>query len=424
MRLLEHLRTAGRSAVGALLGAREELGRLRAIVRGAIALAAGEAERERLAQALERSEASLKEAQRIAQLGSWDLDLVTNTLTWSAEIYRIFEVDPREFRASYASFLAAIHPEDRSLVHETYTRSVEERTPYDLVHRLLVKDGRIKYVHERGETLYGPAGRPLRSIGTVQDVTERRRAETEVERLDAELEQRVVERTAELQSANRELEAFTCTASHDLRAPLRHIAAFAQILRQERAEALDDEGRRYLSLIDQSTREMSTLIDDLLSFSALGRAEIEKAPVDLGRLVAGVVVAHREEVADRDVAWRIGDLPKVSGDGHLLRIAIDNLVSNALKFTRTRPRAEIEIGSAPSAVLFVRDNGVGFDMLHYGMLFQAFRRLHRKDEFDGTGIGLATVRRIVERHGGAVWAEGSVDRGATFYLSLPRLQGA
>jgi signal transduction histidine kinase len=425
LRVLEHLLVGRTAALGALLGPGEVRGRLLGIVRGAVHLFSDASERERIAQALERSEASLTEAQRIAHVGSWDLDPVADTLAWSAEIYRIFEIDPREFGASYASFLDAVHPEDRSRVHEAYTRSVAERTPYDLAHRLLMSDGRVKYVHERGETFYDPEGRPLRTIGTVQDVTERRRAEMDVERLNAELEQRVVARSAELAAANHELEAFAYTVSHDLRTPLRHITAFAELLRRQSVGALDEEGKRYLTLIDRSAREMGTLIDDLLSFSALGRAEIERAPVDLGRLVADVVGAHREETANRDVGWRIGDLPKVSGDGHLLRLAIDNLVSNALKFTQTRTHAEIEIGAVPSptrAVLFVRDNGVGFDMQYAEKLFQVFRRLHPKGEFEGTGIGLATVRRIVERHGGETWAEGRVDGGATFYLSLPDLQ--
>jgi signal transduction histidine kinase len=250
--------------------------------------------------------------------------------------------------------------------------------------------------------------------------------------LEARVEQRVAElnavneqlekRVAELNALSQELEAFSYSVSHDLRAPLRHITGFASMLDKSAGPALDENGRRYLATISDAAKRMGRLIDDLLVFSRMGRTEMVRGRVDLGALVEDV---RREVSADlngRSVAWSIHPLPVVEGDASTLRMALTNLMTNALKYSGTRTRSEIEIGSrkAPGEVtVFVRDNGVGFDMQYAHKLFGVFQRLHRSDEFEGTGIGLANVRRIVNRHGGRVWAEGDVDHGATFFFSLP-----
>jgi len=239
----------------------------------------------------------------------------------------------------------------------------------------------------------------------------------------AQLEARVRERTEELRETNGELEAFTYSVSHDLRAPLRHITGFATLLEQHAGAALDDQGRRYVKTITEASGRMATLIDDLLAFSRMGRASLSKRSVDLTALVNGARAEVAVDLNGRRVVWDVHPLPSVEADPALLRPVLVNLLSNALKYTSTREEARIEVGIGESppgeVVVFVRDNGVGFDMAYVHKLFGVFQRLHRADEFSGTGIGLANVRRIVHRHGGRTWAEGVVDQGATFYFSLP-----
>ena len=227
-----------------------------------------------------------------------------------------------------------------------------------------------------------------------------------------------------LQAANKELESFAYSVSHDLRAPLRHIAGYAELLRRHASSVLDEKGHRFLDTISESSKRMGALIDDLLAFSRIGRAETNKTVVRLDQLVDEVVAEIRQDVAGREIDWKIARLPACYGDRALLRVALVNLISNAVKFTRARKPAEVEIGWSEGkrdyVEIFVKDNGAGFDMQYQNKLFGVFQRLHLTEEFEGTGIGLATVQRIVQRHGGTVRAEGAVDRGATFYISLPR----
>jgi signal transduction histidine kinase len=242
-----------------------------------------------------------------------------------------------------------------------------------------------------------------------------------------DLEQRVAERTAQLEASNRELETFAYSVSHDLRAPLRHIVGFVRLLSQREAERLDATSLHYLDAVVESSDRMGWLIDDLLAFSRTGRAEMQVRRVELGEMIRKVRQELAPEAEGRHITWEIGPLPSVQADPILLRQVWVNLLSNAVKFTAPRPEARIEIGALSPDVesghvtLFVRDNGVGFDPQYVHKLFGVFQRLHREEEFEGTGIGLATVRRIVERHGGRVWAEGDVDRGATFYLTLRQM---
>ena len=225
-----------------------------------------------------------------------------------------------------------------------------------------------------------------------------------------------------VQALNQELEAFSYSVSHDLRAPVRHVSGFVDLLRRRAEGALDDTGRRHLDTIARAAAHMGQLIDDLLAFSRMGRADLMRTRVDLGRLVSDLIPELAAGQAG-EVDWQVGSLPEVAGDPALLRVVIVNLIANALKYTRTRARPRIEIGTVPAdgpeVVVFVRDNGVGFDMRYADKLFGVFQRLHAADEFEGTGIGLATVRRVVHRHGGRTWAESTLDQGATFFFSLP-----
>jgi signal transduction histidine kinase len=234
-------------------------------------------------------------------------------------------------------------------------------------------------------------------------------------------ERELGKRTTELEAVNKELEAFAYSVSHDLRAPLRHMAGFTELLQKTSGGQLNEKGQRYLRMILESANRMGSLIDDLLSFSRIGRAEAHKTQVNLDQLVQEAMTEARQDVSGREIGWKVGRFPACYGDRSMLRLALVNLISNAVKFTRTRTRAEIEIGCQDlqdQIVIFVRDNGVGFDMKYLNKLFGVFQRLHAADEFEGTGIGLATVQRIVLRHGGRVWAEGQVDQGATFYFSI------
>jgi PAS domain S-box-containing protein len=265
--------------------------------------------------------------------------------------------------------------------------------------------------------------RAVAILETNNNITERKRREQEIQSLNHEL----AKRSTELESINKELEAFAYSVSHDLRAPLRHMAGYTELLQKKISSALDEKSSHYIMMMLESAKRMGNLIDDLLAFSRIGRTETQKTLVSLAQLVREALTEVRQDTEGRNIAWKIGALPDFYGDRSMLRLVLINLLSNAIKFTRTRPQAEIEIGcgdgNKDDLVVFVKDNGVGFDMKYVNKLFGVFQRLHQSDAFEGTGIGLATVQRIIHRHGGKVWAEGAVDSGATFYFSAPRPQG-
>jgi signal transduction histidine kinase len=256
------------------------------------------------------------------------------------------------------------------------------------------------------------------------EVEQRRLRENEIRKLNQELGERAVE----LEATNKELESFAYSVSHDLRAPLRHMIGYSELLQKQASSSLDEKSQRFIQTILDSAKRMGKLIDDLLSFSRIGRAETRTTDVDLKQLVEEVVAEIGQDTKDRDIAWKIDALPACHGDRSMLRLVVLNLVSNAVKFTRMRKLAEIEIGcvdpDTKEIELFVRDNGAGFDMQYENKLFGVFQRLHLSEQFEGTGIGLATVHRIIHRHGGKVRGEGVVDRGATFYFSLPKARSA
>jgi PAS domain S-box-containing protein len=313
-------------------------------------------------------------------------------------------------------YLDFIHPDDREATvaeAEGLSRGLET---VSFTNRYLCADGSYRWL------LWNSTPDPDRQriYAAARDVTEKRLAEEEIEKLNRELKRRV----GELASLNQELEAFSYSVSHDLRAPLRHIDGFARLLRRQAADGLDEKAGHYLGTIEESVGQMGNLIDQLLAFSRLGRAEVRSATVDLEALVWEAIRDVERDTNGRDVRWTVGALPPVTGDEALLRQVFINLLSNAVKYTSPRAVASIEVGCLPEGseevVCFVRDNGVGFDMKYVDKLFGVFQRLHGAGEFEGTGIGLANVRRVIQRHGGRTWARGAVDEGATFYFSLPR----
>ncbi len=316
-----------------------------------------------------------------------------------------------------------IAPESRGTVQENIKKrmSGEIRSAHYML-ALQKKDRGIIQAEVHGvRTEYD--GRPA-IIGTLLDITDRVRAEAEIHRLNASLEQRVIERTAQLEAANRELEAFSYSVSHDLRAPLRHINGYVEMLREDAGGNLNEECLRYLDVMSNSTKQMGQLIDDLLAFSKMSRIEMQHQHVNFSQMVEETRSKLELETEGRNVVWKQGNLPEVEGDPAMFRQVWVNLLSNAVKYTRPRDPAEIEIGCTDGGedetVFFVRDNGVGFDMQYVQKLFGVFQRLHRPTEFEGTGIGLAIVQRIIQRHGGRIWVEAKPDAGATFYFSLPK----
>jgi PAS domain S-box-containing protein len=308
-------------------------------------------------------------------------------------------------------------PEDRN---ELFRRVEEEGHVKDAEFNFLTKSGNILTLMISVEMIQISGIPCLITIGN--DITERKKTEQLIHDLNMKLEQRVQERTYQLENANKDLESFSYTVSHDLRAPLRHINGFISLLNDRYAESIPDQGRHYLDSITDAANHMGVLIDDLLQFSRTGRREMQKSTLDMNQLVNEVIESMKTETSGRKITWEVEKLPAVQGDITLIRQVWANLLSNAIKFTKIRGKAEIRIGSRSEkheTVFYVKDNGAGFDMRYYGKLFGVFQRLHSMKEFEGTGIGLANVKKIVSKHGGRTWAESVLNEGAVFYFSLP-----
>ncbi len=505
-------------------------------------------------KALLESEMKLKEAQHFAKMGNWELNFKTNTLIWSEEIYKIFEIDKSIFQPTYEAFINAIHPDDRELVNKLYTDSLKTKKAYEVTHRLLMPDGRIKYVQEKCTSYFDENGEPIRSIGTVQDISEihlvqqalkdreqilssildtvgngiflinvdgkgeykfltvnkmmskiiglpekqiigkkfdeivdikeftevsnnnfreaiqfkkavsweingtrkgesftgdvnivpvfdsednciyivgaihditfRKKVEQELNLLNQVLEERVIERTEQLESANKDLESFAYSVSHDLRAPLRHIDGFTKLLRLTFPDNISEDSIKYFDKISDAGLRMSTMIDSLLQFSRLGRQALQLTKVQLNKLFEQIIKDAEPDIQHRNIEFKIADFPNINADKYLIELALSNLISNAIKFTSHKDKAVIEIGTFEAGYdnigIFIKDNGAGFNMSYIDKLFGVFQRLHTQNQFSGTGIGLANVQQIIKKHNGLIWAEGEEEKGATFFIKLKK----
>ncbi len=502
------------------------------------------AERQRTEHALRVSEARLAQAQQLAKLGSWEIDLATGQVSWSAEMYRLMGISPSSGALGRADFLKRIHPEDQQRVEAAVTAATETRSPTTLEFRSHPNHGPVRHFASNIEPGFDDAGHTVRLVGTLQDITERRRAEevareTEVRylraldtmlegcqiigfdwrylylndaaarygrqekrdllghtmmecypgieethlfdvlrmcmedhasrmeefeffyedqssawfrtsihpvpegifvlsleitadkraaeairNLNVELEQRVIERTALLEAKSRELETFTYSVSHDLKAPLRGIDGYSRLLLEDYKARLDEEGRTFLQNIRQATEQMNRLIEDLLTYSRLERRELHVWQIELQPIVETIVNEYGDEIhaLNAAITTSVSDI-EVFADPNGVTMALRNLFDNALKFSRDVDRPHIEIGAHETdtgCVVWVRDNGVGFDMKYHDRIFEIFQRLHRAEVYNGTGVGLAIVRKAVERMGGRTWAESEIGQGATFFIEIPR----
>jgi len=520
-------------------------------ISGAIIVNHDITERKRAEAELQQNQAELQEAQRIAHLGNWRLDVATNHVVWSDELYRMFGLNPALPPPDYTEHSKLFTPESWERLSAAVPSTRETGTPYELELEAIRADGSHGWMLARGEAIrdardnivalygvalditerknaeialkdtlikvqrfaealdnipsyiymkdlngqyvyanhatlklfgcsaaelagscdekffppetvaklkavdervlehgeatmeeidvhpdsaerrvylevkypiYDDAGKISGLCGISTDITERKQLEEEIRQLNSELERRVVARTAELEEANKELEAFSYSVSHDLRTPLRAIDGFSRMLLEDYESKLDDEGKRLLNVVRDNTSRMSRLIDDILHFSRAGRTGMTVSAIDMEGLVRAVIDELKPLAAGRKLQINLGSLPGAQGDRTMLHQVFENLLANAIKFTGKNEEAHIDIGGrieAGQAVYYVKDDGAGFDMQYAGKLFGVFQRLHGVEEFEGTGIGLAIAKRIIVRHGGTIWAEGEVGKGATFYFSIP-----
>lgn len=371
---------------------------------------------------LSESEERLRFALEAADMVAWDWNIITDEVIRSNNVEQIIGISKTQKSKTGAGFLSLIHPADRERVCKLINEAITNKNVYTAEYRLIKPDSSVCWMADQGRVSAEKDGIAVRMSGVIRDITEYKQVENQIRELNENLENLVKKRTIQLEEANKELEAFSYSVSHDLRAPLRHISGFVELLQKRIANTLDETSLRYLNNITQTVKHAGNLVDDLLAFSRMGRMEMRQLNINMQQLVQQVQQQLEPEIEGRKIIWKIGELPHVCGDPSLLKLVLWNLFSNAIKYTRPVAEAEIEIGSFSNeneVVFFVRDNGVGFDMRYVEKLFGVFQRLHSASEFEGTGIGLANVRRIIHRHGGKTWAESIINNGATFYFSLP-----
>lgn len=378
-------------------------------------------ERKHAERLLHEMQAMLHMAAQVGRLGGWAYDVSSNTVAWSEEVCAIHEVR-QGFCPTPEQAFAFVAPEYRQKMHATFQACLRDGSPFDVEAEILTAKGHRVWVRLLCEAQWDAHARVQRLQGAMQDISEIKRAQHEIMRLNSELEERVLHRTEQLEVANRELEAFSYSIAHDLRAPLSSIDGFSKVLEERLGGALDDTSGRYLRRIRAGVQQMTDLSDGLLALTKMSHEELDSHSFDLAPLAHAALASCREGAPDRHVQVHVQQPMPAAGDPRLLARVLSNLIGNAWKFTGRQAKARIEVGCmhGPGGQLayFVRDNGAGFDMAHASRMFRAFERLHTAAEFEGTGIGLAIVHKVVNRHGGQIWAESEPGRGATFYFTL------
>ena len=377
---------------------------------------------ENYAHTLEHSEEKFHQlADNIHQV-FWISTLDTSQILYASPAYeKIWGRPLEELYADSMNWANAIHSDDLDVLGQALERQTQTGEGYDLEFRITRPDGETRWIRDRSFPIRDESGAPFRMAGIADDISDRKQAEQAIRALNQQLEQQNRDLETMVTQRTKELEAFSYSVSHDLRAPLRHVQGFVNALRQrlEQRDALNDsKSAHYLQVIEKSIQRMGQLIEGLLKLSRVGRQELILRPVELQPMVQAIIDAMAPDAPDRNVEFQLGSLPVVRGDAALLQQAFTNLLSNAVKFSRDRSPATIEMGVLPDGAFFVKDNGVGFSMDYADQLFGAFQRLHSQQEFEGTGIGLSIVQRIIHRHGGEIWAESEPGKGAVFYFTL------
>lgn len=381
-------------------------------------------DRKRTEDMLRHHEQILRETGRIAKVGGWEFDPATGQGTWTEEVAHIHGLDPADPTNTQVGLSFYEEPHRTRIMQAV--QEAGKGVPFDLELELVTRQGLRKWVRTIGDPVVENGG-VARVRGAFLDITEQKRTEQTIRDLAATLELKVAERTAALEASNRELESFSYSVSHDLRAPLRAIEGFTRILQEEHGATLSPEAQALLQRVIKASKRMSALIDDLLVLARLSRAELEREKINLSEIAGSVVSELRQGTPTREVDVEIEPELFVDGDVRLLRTVLENLLGNAWKFSARKEKARIAMKRVPSGegetVICIEDNGAGFDMEYVGKLFGVFQRLHSESEFPGVGVGLASVQRVIRRHGGRVWAESSPGQGARFYFSLPVLCG-
>ncbi|MEO6381746.1 MAG: ATP-binding protein, partial [Nitrobacter sp.] len=372
-------------------------------------------------QQLRRSEQLMVDTQGVAHLGTWEWDISAPTAVWSHELYRIYGLTPDTYTPSYENYLAMVHPDDRQRVMDATNRVFHEHLPYSHDERIFRPDGSLRYLHTWAHPVLDDAGKLVRLVGVCQDITDQKLAEAQVVQLNLDLEQRVAERTRTIESSLRDVEAFNAMVSHDLRAPLQVISMGCQLILRDTSQALPASVSEHLSRVQRSVKYMTELVNDLLALAHVGNAPLTRTEVDLSALSEEIVTNLRRLSNDREATVEIEPGLRCRADQGLMRSAMENLLGNAWKYSSRVSHARIAVGGVlrdGRKQFFVRDNGAGFEMKDASRLFKPFERLHKASEFAGTGVGLAVVHRIIERHGGHIHAQGQLGEGALFTFDL------
>lgn len=367
-------------------------------------------ERRKTEAQLLKTTRQLNDAQKIARIGSWEWDVPTNTVTWSDALYDIFGVTRAQFPGSYEGFLELVHPEDREYTNFIITQAFQTGVFPDYYHRIVRPDGKVIINHARGEVIKDANGQTILMVGTGQDVTEVEEAKRSLELMNTALA-----------SKNQEVEQFAYVASHDLKEPLRTITGYASFLKQEYGDQCGEQGLQYLDRIMHATVRMRTLIEDLLDYSRLGHGK-DKTTVDFSKEMEAVLVDLDKQIKDSGARIEAGPLPALKAYQTEVRLLLQNLLSNALKFRKPEEPPVIRISAVKDHqqwTFSVSDNGIGIKAEFLDRIFVIFKRLHARDAYSGSGIGLAHCKKIVELHGGRIWAESEPGKGSTFYFTIP-----